>query len=439
MINTLTFPRSIRTSKFAVSDMAVQVKEMTPEMKLLMEAREKCRGSLKVPTETYNAIQEVRLKLPSGADGDGFIPAGKRHDGGKSYARGGGGGGGKQYYSGGGNGKPFNNYNNNTGSSRFGAFRSGGGQQQQQVNYTKTGNAWQTKAPASVMAPVQQAQNIQTVFKPKFMEGLQKPVTAPIVKEEAAAPVAATPYIPRQIKSFAQNLSAKEMILQKQIQGYLNKFCEERYEVTKKQFINFMEDDKTKDPADTLLPDFMKLLFNKAVMDKFQCANYARLLFELCDTFPYLRTEMDKLYTNFFKIFNNISDISASSDDLDAMDKENRDNDYRAGYCKFISELVKYGVVTEDYFLQMIQTIINNMKTVSALEGKQNLMKNYAICMETIIAVLKNNKPEIIKSLRTSVMTTMKDDIMSFTVTSADRPSLDVVARMKILNAMSEL
>ena len=58
---------------------------------------------------------------------------------------------------------------------------------------------------------------------------------------------------------------------------------------------------------------------------------------------------------------------------------------------------------------------------------------------ETIMNVLKNDKPAIIKSLRTSVMTTMKDDIMSFTVSSADRPSLDVVARMKILNAISEL
>ncbi len=429
------------TSKIAVSDMAAQVKEMTPTMKLLLEARDKCRGSMKVPTEMYNAIQEVRTKIPSGADGDGFIPAGRRHDSGKVYGRGGGSRNTSGY-------KHYNDNSNGGGSgggsnsnSRFGAFRSGGyastsastSTSQYQTSYNKTGNAWQHKTvPAE---PVQkQAETIQSRFVPKCMEGLQKPPVAPVVAEAPVVPAA-----PKQFKSFAQNLSAKEMVLQKQIQGYLNKFCEERYEVTKKQFINFMEDDKATDPSETLLPDFMKLFFNKAVMDKFQCANYARLLFELCDTFPYLRTEMDKLYANFFKIFNNISDISAANNDLDAMDKENRDNDYRAGYCKFISELVQYGVVSEEYFLQIIQTLINNIKIVSKLEGKQNLIKNYATCIETILNVLKNDKPAIIKSLRTSVMTTMKDDIMSFTVESKECPSLEVVARMKILNAISAL
>lgn len=408
-----------------------QVKEMTPEMKLLLEARDKCRGSLKVPTETYNAIQEVRTKLPSGADGDGFIPAGRRHDSGKSYARGGGAGsrGGQSFGH-----KQYNDNGNN--GSRFGAFR-GSNTGQYQTSYNKTGNAWQNKSVAT--AESVPTETVRSRFVPKYSEGFQKPPMAAATNTVEQPSVAPATYIPRQIKSFAQNLSAKEMVLQKQIQGYLNKFCEERYEITKKQFINFMEDDKTTDPSETLLPDFMKLFFNKAVMDKFQCANYARLLFELCDTFPYLRTEMDKLYTNFFKIFNNISDISASNDDLDAMDKENRDNDYRAGYCKFISELVQYGVVSEEYFLQIIQTLINNMKIVSKLEGKQNLMKNYATCIETILNVLKNDKPAIIKSLRSKVMTTMKDDIMSFTVESADRPSLEVVARMKVLNAISEL
>jgi hypothetical protein len=351
------------TSKIAVSDMAAQVKEMTPEMKLLLEARDKCRGSFKVPTEMYNAIQEIRLKIPSGADGDGFIPAGRRHDSGKAYSRGGGSGSASIGRNASGQ-KQYNDNSNGSGSSRFGAFRSGGyastggnaSTSQYQTSYNKTGNAWQHKTVAA--EPVQkQAETIQSRFVPKCMEGLQKPVVAPVVAEAPVVPAA-----PRQIKSFAQNLSAKEMVLQKQIQGYLNKFCEERYEVTKKQFINFMEDDKATDPSETLLPDFMKLFFNKAVMDKFQCANYARLLFELCDTFPYLRTEMDKLYANFFKIFNNISDISAANNDLDAMDKENRDNDYRAGYCKFISELVQYGVVSEEYFLQIIQTLINNIK-----------------------------------------------------------------------------
>ena len=50
------------------------------------------------------------------------------------------------------------------------------------------------------------------------------------------------------------------------------------------------------------LSEFMELLFTKAASEEMYCGLYAKLLSELSEKFPFLKTEISNIYTNFIVI-----------------------------------------------------------------------------------------------------------------------------------------
>lgn len=407
--------------------------EMSPEMQFIFQSRPTWRGNVALSPETQKAIVAVRAEVKSGMDLDGWKTVAKptpihtgrsrapdmgpaHYHGGSAPSRGGGGAGGDRFghlhstqnhqrhdnYRGGGPGSGGGHH-------RGGGGGAGGNKPQHQHHHM----------------PITSGARAPTMF------ANAKSSTPTVVSTPVVTAAATEVPVKTEAPSYNKNMFRRadktvDEIIVDRLQGYLTKFAESNYDYTKTQLINFLESDDNL----SILPEFMKRFFKLAATSDLYYHLYARLLSELDALFPYIHEEIGRLYKNYIDIFKELSDEEVSVHDTEAFNKYCDGKKYRTGYSRFITELIKYNSIDTDYFLTLVETIVNNIDASSKLPGKSETVQEFASCIEQIIKVLisTDTNPHVNK-IRVAFSARFRSTIEALTKASADRPSLVFRAR----------
>jgi hypothetical protein len=379
----------------------------------IFDARATWRTSNIMPlSDNYiRIIDVIRTEVKSGATADGWYMAGAgksahgrvptNH---RSYGGGAGGAGGGSVFS------------------KTGDQTRGG-----RNNYDKKQGGWQQRQPYQKSGPIAPKQDVVIKSEPvsvqsRFynssasfakMAATAAPVAAPVVAPVAipvetvkskleqlqetnmasgeikkSGPPVFKQYKPRFTNSeYVQDDSPESKMLLN-IQAAINKLVEDNYENLKRLLRNFLAlDDKN-----TYLSKFMKMIFNSAIRDKVHCHLFAKLLYEMSQDYSFLQTEMNAKYDQFIStIFNKIEPVY-ETDTVEVRNEKNANKEMRLGYSQFITELLKYNVIEDRYFLDIISQIINTIDTQSADAKYTTSVVECAECLKTIIQTIGQDK-----------------------------------------------
>lgn len=440
--------------------------DMSPEMQFIFQSRASWRGSVALSPEIQSAIAAVRAEVKSGTDSEGWKTVAKPTTtthmgprGAKPHSES------ESPTIGWNRGRPkapeassYSSYNSGSATSIAGGqtlrgASAGGGAggdrfghlhttQHYSRNDNQRGNGGHNRSGGSAPnggqmpqrgvkpQPITSGARAPTMFAtPKSSIQPTVPTTQSVGAEvvpkvEAPAPKADAPAYNKSMFRRADK-TVDEIIVDK-LQGYLTKFAESNYDYTKTQLINFLESDDNL----SILPEFMRRFFKLAATSDLYYHLYARLLSELDTMFPYIHEEIGRLYKNFLDIFKELSDVEVSVYDTDAFNKYCDGKKYRTGYSRFITELIKYNSIEADYFLTLVETIVNSLDASSRLPGKSETVQEFASCIEQIIKVLISTKDNAyINKMREAFASRFKAQITELTKASEDRPSLVFRAR----------
>lgn len=167
----------------------------------------------------------------------------------------------------------------------------------------------------------------------------------------------------------------EDKILNQVILNKLNKFSQANYQEVK-EFLQQILDSNESD----FLRDFMRLVFNKAACEPTFCPLYARIISELSVTYTSLLTELESLYSEYLRIFEEVSESQCT--EYDQFVQRNREKMHRLGYSQFLGELTSIGILKKDQISKLYTKIFEQIKEQATLgETKQQLVEEYVDCL----------------------------------------------------------
>jgi hypothetical protein len=181
-------------------------------------------------------------------------------------------------------------------------------------------------------------------------------------------------------KKTAENVD--DTILNTILLGKLNKFSKSNYNEIKEFITHIIDSGQT-----VMIKCFMKLVFEKAASEEIFCPLYAKLLSELSACYPVLLTEMEQLYAEYMKIFEEVSD--GANEDYNELCARNIAKKYRRGYSQFLTELIKYNVIDADTFMKTIMKIVQQVEF--AVKEPESVKRNeeFADCLIKILKAIQ--------------------------------------------------
>jgi hypothetical protein len=226
----------------------------------------------------------------------------------------------------------------------------------------------------------------------------------------------------------------EDTILNTILLGKLNKFSEPNYNEIK-EFITHIIDSGQTD----MIKCFMNIVFEKAASEEIFCPLYARLLSELSTQYPVLLTEMENLFSEYMKIFEEI--VDSSSETYNELCKRNVEKKYRRGYSQFLTELIKHNSIDTATFMKTITTIITQIELNLRIVESIKLNEEFADCLMKIMKAIKTNLPQEeehnenhIYQIRTILKHDMIDRIQPLTLRHPDYMGVSNKARFNFLD-----
>lgn len=362
----------------------------------LLSARSKWRGTVQLAADVLERIAIVRNEIQAGEDTNGWKNIG-------GWRNGTGAGTTKSRFDS--DVRPV---------SRF----AGAGYSNGQEPYKRFNPRTQTRgAPQPAVADI-----------PKFYRSSAVPAesAAAVVTVPATKPTA--PTYSRYISRFKNTEDTVEnVVVNNIIQGKLNKFSSSNYNEIKE----FLQEILGTGECD-FLGDFMRLIFQKAAMEPTFCPLYAKLLFELSSQFPFLRAEMNRLYTAFLKIFEEVSE--AGTENMEAFIQRNKEKKYRLGYSQFLAELYQYNVLDKADLLSTLRIIFDQLIILSQGAENSATVDEYADCVLRMLNVLSANADSFSR-IRDDIRALAGPAVAILTVKSAERPGLTNKTRFAMMDA----
>jgi hypothetical protein len=151
-----------------------------------------------------------------------------------------------------------------------------------------------------------------------------------------------------------------------------------------------------------IVPDFIKLVFRKAAIEKIFCPLYAKLLSEISSRYGIILTEMQTLQANYLKIFDTISE--PESDSYDAFVETQKDKQFRHGYSQFLAELTALELLNMDVLNSTFQRILANMVHFGKLPDNKALLEEYSDCLVCMARVLKRKPGAFFSKARATLL-----------------------------------
>ena len=133
------------------------------------------------------------------------------------------------------------------------------------------------------------------------------------------------------------------------------------------------------------LTEFITLVFEKAATEECFCTIYARLITELCGSFPHLATELRRIFGEFMEIFKEAAeepDVGAA--EYSAFVALRARRSYRRGYAAFVGEIANLRVLTAEDVLSTCNIILDGIAVAKVQEGHGLLCEEYADCLTSL-------------------------------------------------------
>jgi len=185
------------------------------------------------------------------------------------------------------------------------------------------------------------------------------------------------------------------------IRAKINKFSAQNY----KKILNFLRQNMDSEEK-VFLEQFMALIFSKAAEEDTFVALYAQLLADLTPEFPFLKGEMQKLFTSYLDVF---TDAKGQEDQTSAeygkfLDASKRKT-HRRGYSLFIAQIAAKGLITEQELLDTTLAVARSLITNSLDSEQKLLVEELADCLTNIMGVAHKslNAFEEIKTVMTEL------------------------------------
>ncbi len=389
----------MQKNKVGITNMA----ESAPlTIQQVFDGRPKWRATNTAPLtdDIKRVINEIRMEVNSGATADGWNMAGAGRPGphsGHGYPsrggyspRGGGGGSGSQ-----------RGYN--THGTRSTPYYESSRKQQQTYDRKPISQTYSAPAASSATGGFKKLTFFNSAIAAPTAVAVAAPavVTAP-APTPAPAPMQRRPNQPRFTNSnLVKDDSPREkMFLQLNLQ--INKLANDNYDHLKKQVSNFL-----KLGEDEYLTRCTEIIFNAALSDKDHCDLFAKLLFELSQEFMFLQTQINAKFEEFIAtIFSDIEPVN-DTDPIDVSHAKIIKQKKRQNYSKFITELLKFNVIEDVYFLNIIKQIIDTIRVQSSDEKYQMSVRECAVCLKIIVEILcDTNEIESYNRIRKNIKDT---------------------------------
>jgi hypothetical protein len=199
----------------------------------------------------------------------------------------------------------------------------------------------------------------------------------------STTPVSPFPHGGRYVSSIVSEKKVEDRIIG-HIRSKLNKFSNNNYDSVK----SFLEQIMTSGETE-FLTEFMDLLFMKAASEEMYCGLYAKLLSELTEKFPFLKTEISNIYTNYISIFSEAKDIpdQGAADYkkfLDAQEKKK----YRKGYSHFLAEIYNKNLLPQNSMEVIVSHILASLSELEKDTSNTLLVEEYLVSISKIISTL---------------------------------------------------
>lgn len=165
------------------------------------------------------------------------------------------------------------------------------------------------------------------------------------------------------------------------IRDKMNKFSSMTYDATKGWLSQLLDSGET-----DFLTDFITLVFEKAAAEEQFCALYARLITELCTEFAHLKTELQRIFGEFMRIFTEAAeepDVAAA--EYAAFVALRTRRRYRRGYAAFIGEIARLKILTVADITSTCGVILDGIMTSKVQEDQGLLCEEYADCLTKLV------------------------------------------------------
>jgi hypothetical protein len=216
------------------------------------------------------------------------------------------------------------------------------------------------------------------------------------------------------------------------IRAKLNKFSLMNYDSVKSFLEQIMNSGEVE-----FLSEFMDLLFTKAAAEEMYCALYSRLLSELVEKFPFLKTEINKIYSNFIAIFQEARDIpDQNSDDYKKFLESQEKKKYRQGYSHFLAEIYNKNLLPHDAMEITISHILTSLSKLEKDETNKLLVEEYLVSLSKIVQTLDIAKSELIPPYLVNMLDALKKTVAK---PKSDTAGYTVKSRFKIMDIVDAL
>jgi len=167
------------------------------------------------------------------------------------------------------------------------------------------------------------------------------------------------------------------------IRAKINKFSAQNY----KKILNFLRQNMDSEEK-IFLEQFMALIFSKAAEEDTFVALYAQLLADLTPEFPFLKGEMQKLFTSYLDVFTDAEGMKDQTSVeygkfLDATKRKT----HRRGYSLFIAQIASKGLITEKELLDTTLAVARSLITNAPDAEQKLLVEELADCLTNIMGV----------------------------------------------------
>ena len=211
------------------------------------------------------------------------------------------------------------------------------------------------------------------------------------------------------------------------IRAKINKFSAQNY----KKILNFLRQNMDSDEKE-FLEQFMALIFSKAAEEDTFVALYAQLLADLTPEFPFLKGEMQKLFTSYLDVFTDAEGVQdqTSAEYGKFLDATKRKT-HRRGYSLFIAQIAAKGLITEKELLDTTLAVARSLITNAPDAEQKLLVEELADCLTNIMGVAH-------KSLNAfEPMRAMMAELKSLTAKApAELPGLSFKSRFALMDCL---
>ena len=244
------------------------------------------------------------------------------------------------------------------------------------------------------------------------------------------------PPIPKYQSKFKNsNQPVDDKIINVIILSKLNKFSQKTY-VDIRDFLYQILGSGEPDLQE-MIRDFMKLVFKKAATEEIFCPLYAKLLCEISSRYTIILEEMNKLQSNYLKVFDNIEESVQS--DYDEFVETQKNKQFRLGYSQFLAELSALEILDLKLLNITFQKILGNMLLIGKMEDKKTLMEEYSDCLSKIAKVLKKKTGLFFVNARVTLYQDNKDALENLIKNQSEFPSETSKTRFILMDVLDIL